>query len=397
MPASSQVECECNRALSSPESVLVRGAHASECLAEPEEEEVFPQKQTHRSAWSGLLKIVCFFALIVLLLFGLNAMINSGLRHVKTSQFGVSNKIVQGKINAEIVISGSSRALTHYDPRIIERITGYSTFNIGLNGSQTDLQLARLKAYLKHNQKPKLLVQNLDLFSFLTSHEIYDPAQYVPYLNEGSIYAGVRRVYPDAWKWKYLPLYGYAVEDMRFNWMIGLKALAGIQPKEDHVNGYRPRDTSWTGDFEKFRANNPDGVVVETEAQGVRDFEELLGLCAEQGIPVLIVYSPEYYEMQAIERNRKELLGKAKEMTGHFNFPLWDYSESPICRDRSNFYNSQHLNKRGASLFSEEFAGRLVGTAPVKAIRASHEQRGAAAPVSAFGASIFAGLTVGGD
>jgi hypothetical protein len=360
MPLSPQVEQDRDSALSSAESALAVIARPLESATGPRREKSAPQKQTRRSASSGLIKIVCFFCLIVILLFGLNAIINAGLRRIKTSQFGVWNKIVKGKINAEIVISGSSRALTHYDPRIIEHTTGYSTFNIGLNGSQTDMQLARLKAYLNHNQKPKLLVQNLDLYSFLTSHEIYDPAQYVPYLNEESIHAGVRRVYPDAWKWKYLPLYGYAVEDMRFNWMIGLKAIAGIQPKEDYVNGYHPRDTSWTGDFEKFRANNPDGVVMETEAQGMRDFEELLWLCAQQGIPVLVVYSPEYYEMQAIERNRNEIFAKANELTARFGFRLWDYSESPICRDRFNFYNSQHLNRNGASAFSDELAKRLI-------------------------------------
>ena len=372
MPLSPQVEQDRDSDRSSAESALAVIARPLESATGPRGEKSAPQKLARRSARSGLIRIVCFFGLIVILLVGLNAMTNSGLRRIKTSQFGVSNKIVQGKINAEIVISGSSRALTHYDPRIIERTTGCPTFNIGLNGSQTDMQLARLKTYLKHNQKPKLLVQNLDLFSFVTSHEIYDPVQYVPYLKEESIYAGVRRVYPDAWKWKYLPLYGYAVEDMRFNWMLGLKALAGIQPKEDHVNGYRPRDTSWTGDFEKFRTNNPNGITMETEAQGERDFEELLGVCAEQGVPVLIVYSPEYYEMQAIERNRKDVLGKAKEMTGHFNFPLWDYSESPICRDRSNFYNSQHLNESGASAFSTDFAQRLLQSAIVQAMRKAH-------------------------
>src|SRR6185437_952066 len=53
-------------------------------------------------AWRGLVKIVCFFGLIVILAFALNAIINSGLRRIKTSQFGVSNRMVQGKINANI-------------------------------------------------------------------------------------------------------------------------------------------------------------------------------------------------------------------------------------------------------------------------------------------------------
>jgi hypothetical protein len=360
MPPALRVNQPSDSRLASAENALANIARESEPLPEPGIDKAAPRERARRSAQSGLIKMACFFGLIVSLVFALNAMINSGLHRIGTSEFGVWNKIVQGQISAEIVISGSSRALTHYDPRIIQQTTGRSTFNIGLNGSQTDMQLARLKAYLRHNRKPKLLVQNLDLFSFATSHEIYDPSQYVPYLKEDSIYAGVRRVYPYAWKWKYLPLYGYAVEDMRFNWMIGLKALAGIQPREDQVDGYQPRDTPWTGDFEKYRDANPNGVTVETEAQGVRDFEDLLSLCAQQGVPALIVYSPEYYEMQTLERNRAEIIGKAREIAGRFRVPLWDYSDSPICRNRANFYNSQHLNEKGAVAFSEEFAKRLA-------------------------------------
>ena len=164
MPVSPQVEQDRDSALSSAESALAVIGRPMQLTTGPGREKSAPQKRARHSAWSGLIKIVCFFCLILILLFGLNALINAGLRRIKTSQFGVSNKIVQGKINAEIVISGSSRALSHYDPRIIERITGYSTFNIGLNGSQTDMQLARLKAYLNHNQQPKLLIQNLDLY-----------------------------------------------------------------------------------------------------------------------------------------------------------------------------------------------------------------------------------------
>jgi hypothetical protein len=44
----------------------------------------------------------------------------------------VWNRIVDGTINAEIVISGLSRALTHYDPRTIEERTRLTAFNIGL-------------------------------------------------------------------------------------------------------------------------------------------------------------------------------------------------------------------------------------------------------------------------
>ena len=118
------------------------------------------------------------FVFIVLTLFAFHQLIHFGLRRIETGGFGVTNRIVSGRVNAEIVISGSSRAFNHYDPRIIKAITGRSTFNIGRNGSQTDMQVAILKTYLQHNASPKLVIHNLDSFSFVTTKEIYDPAQY---------------------------------------------------------------------------------------------------------------------------------------------------------------------------------------------------------------------------
>lgn len=307
----------------------------------------------------GALRLVIFFTVLTGCLYAADYVVNRGLRKVQTSAFGVSNRIMTGQVNADIVISGSSRAFTHYDPRIIQEVTGHSAFNIGRNGSQTDMQVAFLKAYLAHNAKPKLVVHNLDLFSFVTSREIYDPAQYLPYLREPSIYAGVKRVYPDAWKWKYLPLYGYVVHDMRFTWLQGLKGFLGMNPPEDHFAGYLPRHTPWTGEFERFRAAHPDGVKFDIETRGVEDLTEIATLCHEQGIPLLFVYSPVYIEMQALERNREEIFVRFREIAARFNVTLWDYSKSDVSRDQVNFYNSQHLNSGGAEAFTRAVANDL--------------------------------------
>ncbi len=87
-------------------------------------------------------RIVAFFAVLIAVLFGTDALVNTGLRTIDTSAFGVFNRIARGGIDADIVVSGSSRALNHFDPRIIERRTGRTAMNIGMNGSQTDMQVA---------------------------------------------------------------------------------------------------------------------------------------------------------------------------------------------------------------------------------------------------------------
>jgi hypothetical protein len=319
-------------------------------------------ERRHSSANWAVLRILAFFVLFAAELWVLDRSINGGLRRIQTSDFGVSNRIMTGRINADIVISGSSRALVHYDPRIIQAMTGCTTFNIGLNGSQTDMQQALLKAYLQHNTKPRLVVHNLDLFSFVTSREPFDLAQYIPYLGERPILDAIRRVYPAVWKSQRFPLYGYVVEDMRFTWLLGLKGLLGLQPREDHFQGFVPRRTPWTGDFERFEKDHANGVRFEIEPQGVRDLTELIEVCREQGVAVVLVYSPEYSEMQKLERNRAEVFAKFKEIAARFQVPLWDYSESPLCQSRANFYNSQHLNAEGAEAFSTDIALRLAAS-----------------------------------
>jgi hypothetical protein len=313
---------------------------------------------------SGLLRIGAFAFIAALLALCLDRLVDAGLQRVVTGEFGVWNRIVQGSVNAEIIVSGSSRALSHYDPRILQQATGRTAFNIGLNGSQTDMQLARLKTYLRHNRKPALLIHNLDAFSFqVTRKEVYDPGQYVPYLDQPDLYDALLRIDAGTWKWRHLPLYGYATSDLRLTWLAGLRDWIGPARADTHIAGYKPRDLRWTEDFERFRANRPLGIQVSIEPEGIEQMEELMRLCADQQIPVVLTYSPEYLPMQAMTINRAEIFERFAALASKHGALLLDFSGSPISQRQDYFYNSQHLNVGGASEFSRELASRLPGIA----------------------------------
>jgi len=325
--------------------------------------EAKPVRRSMVSARTGLgacLRIATFFLLAAGVLAMTHFLVNTGLRRIDTSTFGVSNQIVSGEVNADILITGSSRALTHYDSRIIQAQTGEATFNIGLNGSQTDMQVALLKTYLQHNKRPALLIHNLDLFSFQVTHGgVYEPGQYLPYVHETPLYEALVRINPEFWKCKYLPLYGYAVEDMRLTWTVGLRGLFGWSPPEDRHLGFMPRDTAWTGEFDQFKRAHPQGLKFDVEPFGVGEINELLELCQRERIRVLLVYSPEYSEMQKLENNRDEIFNLFREIARRHQATFWDYSRSPICSEKELFYNSQHLNAEGAELFSNDLAARI--------------------------------------
>lgn len=307
----------------------------------------------------GVRCLACFFALIVLLAFGTNAVIGAGVRRIKTSSYGAWNQAMRGQVNADIIISGSSRAAYHYDPRTIEAATGDSAFNLGRVGSQTDVQVAVLKTYLEHNRKPIVVIHNLDAFSFVTTREIFDPAIYVPYLQDKVLYNSLRQLDPQIIKSRYVPLYGYVVEDMNLTWFVGVKALFGVYPKEDYFLGFSPRDREWTDDFEKYEESNPNGVTFAIQPAGVQALDELIQICRKNGVKLVLVYSPEYSEMQAMTKNRAEIFAQFQELADRNQVPLWDYSKWRLEGDRNFFYNSQHLNARGAAIFSSDFAERL--------------------------------------
>ncbi len=307
----------------------------------------------------GLLKILGFFLLCGLLAVVLDWAIDHGLKRITTSNYGVVNRVVAGRINTEVVISGSSRALAHYDPAIIGRVVGASAFNLGQDGSHTEEQLAILKAYLRHNARPKLVVQNLDMHTFTATKDILDPVQYLPHLAEPALYATLHRMNPEVWKWRYVPLYGYAVEDMRFHWMEGLMAWFGVQPAEDRFDGFGPTDAAWNQDFDRFKRRNPEGVSFSIDPAGVRALEEIITVCQSNGVGIVLVYSPQYQEMLELVDNRTEVFARFHEIADRFQVPLWDYSQSEICGRKEFFYNSQHLNLHGSEVFTTELANRL--------------------------------------
>jgi len=315
--------------------------------------------ETILEPWKAVRRMACFFGMLIVLSFAMSTIITFGLRRIKTSAFGASNQVMDGKVNAQVVITGSSRALAHYDPRTIEAITGRTAFNLGRNGSQTDMQVAFLKAYLEHNRKPELVIQNLDAFTFVTTHEVYNPVEYTPYLYDQALYDALRKINANIWKSRYLPLYGYVVEDMKFTWVLGLKGFFGWSPQEDYFLGFNPRSKKWSGDFQHFKKSNPEGVRFEIEPGGIQAVEDLIRVCRQNRIQLIFVYSPEYDEMQSLAKNRAEVFNHFHDLANRYNVPLWDYSDWKYAGNQDFFQNSQHLNSAGAAVFSNDLANRL--------------------------------------
>jgi hypothetical protein len=146
---------------------------------------------------------------------------------------------------------------------------------------------------------------------------------------------------------------------MSLTWIQGVRRLFGINPHEDHFDGYCPVDLPWNDAFDRFKAKHPNGVRYGIDPAAVRVMENLIETCKSNQIAVVLVYSPQYHEMLSLVTNRAEVFGKLREIANQHSVPFWDYSDADICKHQQFFRNSQHLNRLGAEEFSKQLAERL--------------------------------------
>jgi sugar/nucleoside kinase (ribokinase family) len=138
------------------------------------------------------------------------------------------------------------------------------------------------------------------------------------------------------------------------------QGLRGNCEKESLKAGYSAQEVPWRLDFDSYKAAHPFGVTVQVTPAGLQAVRGILELCKEKGIPVVLVYPPEYIENQALTRNRAEVFKNFEEMAAEYGVPFWNYSDAPLCSEKRCFYNSQHLNADGARQFSQDCGKRLA-------------------------------------
>ena len=309
------------------------------------------------------------FVLIVLLAASVaDWVVTSGLRESRLDSYSEWNDIRDGKAAADILIQGSSRAWVQFSPAIIGGRVGMTCYNLGVDGYPVGMQLARYRLYREHNPKPRVIVQSVDLYGLVNRDGIFEPEQFLPYLNDPALQGELSQLHYFGWFDHDLPLVRYRAE-----WRtvyrgameaLGLRSYAGTK-----VNGYQGQDLTWDPALlAAYMASHPNGVMQAHLPQIEAELDAFLGQCEREGVLVVLVFSPEYIRAQPLTTDRQEILDVYRRLADEHGFPFLDYSTDPICSDTKYFYNSQHMNRRGAELFSTEFARELAALLQARGI-----------------------------
>jgi hypothetical protein len=64
---------------------------------------------------------------------------DSGLKKMNNNIFGDWNNILEGQLNSDLIVLGSTRGYVSYDPRILQKTTGLTSHNLSINAGSYNL------------------------------------------------------------------------------------------------------------------------------------------------------------------------------------------------------------------------------------------------------------------
>lgn len=308
-----------------------------------------------RSIKTLLIKGAAIVAVLWACCCALEKVVESGVR--KSPVCREWEDLFASRINCDLLIQGSSRAWVHVSPRAIDQALNVNSYNLGLDAYNFMMQYYRFKVYLEHNRKPRYIVQCLDDNALDRRANLVNIRQFGPYLKDPYIRKAVGFYEGFEWQDFVVPLAKYM--NVRNGLLDGITDF--VRPeKSNKYKGFEAQQKQWDDSFEIYRKANPNGVHQKTDAVTVGLFEDFLSYCVNNGIKVILVYTPQYIEGQRLIKNKEQIIGLYRGFAKKYDIPFLDYSDDPVCYDTKYFYNSEHLNAKGVAIFNEHLVRDLA-------------------------------------
>ena len=304
--------------------------------------------------WAFCLKVV----LLVVILFGVDRLV--GAAFVKMKDVGLATNpenmwlktpFTVEKVDADVVVIGSSKASHHYVPQMLEDSLGMTAYNCGQDGCFFLYQNCIINMILDR-YTPKMILWDIQPGSFVGeghSNEYQNIRYLSPY-------------YPaNTWAESYInsesPKMRYRMMSRMFAY--NSKALNYVFPLVTHSsatkNGYIPLAT------EGYLY--PD-MSKQTEKEGVvnRSYLDLLyktmKRCREKGVELRMYISPEFSQKSALTTAAAEEIGSVA-MNNNVSFTN-AHSDECFMQDATLFKDASHLNDKGARMFTEKVICKIL-------------------------------------
>lgn len=275
----------------------------------------------------------------------------NNLHRSEAKMFKTWNDLFYGNMQCDAVIMGCSRAVFMYDPAILDSVLKINSYNLGVDGRAIDAEIVKYNTYRLYNQKPRLIIQNVD-FSAMGFSNGYEREQFLPYLYCDSLFRMTKKSEGFSIADKYLPLVRYA------GYLQVIKEGLRLPNKLDKsvlYKGYCGCEAQWNGHI----FLDIDHVWFNRDAKVIALFADYLQRCNDENVKVVFVFAPIYIGATEKMDNPKQMFDLYDSIANIYHCPVLNYTYSSLSYDTSYFYNATHLNEFGSKLFSLTLAKDL--------------------------------------
>lgn len=286
-------------------------------------------------------KILLFCGIIILIDLIAGIVFSNLIENARGGDNWRNNNIVN-EVNDDILIFGSSRAIHHYNPQIIEDSLGLSCYNCGQDGNGIVLSYARIQI-LKQRYQPKMII-----FDITDEYDLRedDKHRYLgwlkPYYDNFSL---LKEVFNDV---DFTEKYKMQSNMYQYNSKFLQVISDVVSPMQTVGNkGYRPE----YGVATKMPKPDFDSVFT-VDSLKLRYWKELIDTRAE--IEYVFIVSP---TLAGRNSNRYVPLKNICMANG---VKFYDMSNAPeFIGNLSLFLDGSHLNSKGADLFTQKIVSIL--------------------------------------
>ncbi|WP_445454327.1 hypothetical protein [Flavobacterium sp. 25HG05S-40] len=258
--------------------------------------------------------------------------------------------LINGKINKELVVLGSSRGARNIIASEIEKKTGHSAYNLAYPGSDIEFHEFIVRSLLKFNNAPKVILLSVDYPMALLPDSILNfrldrmyPLVKYNYINDELIARGEKNIIASNL---------FALSRMnKTNFDIRQKKFTALDTL--YADGSMP--ISFQKPNEDWTASKVTAYNQKKELQvKVASFQKIIALCQRKNIKLIIIQPPLFDEMDRAFKKRLQQLS-------HFKVPFLEYNtQNPVYKNKAYFYDKTHLNRKGALVFTDEIANYII-------------------------------------
>jgi hypothetical protein len=265
--------------------------------------------------------------------------------------------LMEGQINKDLVILGSSRGSRDLIAHQIEEKTGLSAYNLCYPGSSVEFHDFVLQTLLEFNEHPKIMVLVVD------DHGAFMDGGDRILFRRDRLYPLVR--YP--YIWKAMAQRGYLDNELasvivlqrlnKYNFDLRQKAFTPI----DTILACGSMPVSWQDKGINWEYNSSEmAYPIEEELPGkVAAFRNMIQTCEEKGIELVIAFPPNYKKPSSAFENRIRQLSGSNVHFHRYN------ALNPMYMDKDYFFDTEHLMREAADVYTEELIDLLRSLKPL--------------------------------